>query len=200
MSLSELLMKYKENLIVNKIIDDKSLVWEKYIAIKKVKKNDKIFYKVFPQDLCYEVLGSSSTSIILDSSYMLLSTDCGCLEHFRKKECAHTAILYALALQALTPMEYNLEVKKYKASKMLLEHNQLLSTLIEDLKTSSSYFKKIHLVPEIAFIDSKLYLSLHIGYDKEYVVKVYQNLSRIWNLILSLLMDKNFPLFILMRF
>lgn len=171
MSLSELLMKYKEFPLMNTLLEDKDLLLEKYITIKKIKKNNQFFYKVIPLDLFFETLGSTTISIVLDSKYRVISQECGCLEHYRKKECAHTTILYALALEALNPMEYTVEYKKYKTNKMLLEHNHLLSTLIEDLKTSSSYFKKIHLVPEISLIDSKLYLSLHIGYDKEYIVK-----------------------------
>ena len=54
----------------------------------------------------------------------------------------------------------------------------ILTQLTSDLRANASYFKKIHLTPEISFEGNCYFLSLRIGYDKEYVIKNISELEK----------------------
>ncbi len=110
MHLSELLLAYKHLPILDTMLltDDEKLY--EFILIKKEDEG----YVVEPKkDLC-NATGALSSYIKLDSFFELIETSCGCLEHYRKKKCVHTAILYALSLKILCPEKYEAQIEAYK--------------------------------------------------------------------------------------
>ena len=166
MQLYELLLSYRQLSIVDKILDltDQEI---KDLIIIKEKNNG---YNVLASDKLFMFTGPISINIELDTNCLIVGAECRCLEHYRKKECVHLTIVYALALRTLNPLEYNKQVKAYRREKLTIEQQKILNSLAADLRTNSSYFQKIHLAVEINCKDG-YYLSLHIGYDKEYVIK-----------------------------
>ncbi len=171
MKLSDLLTKYKQLPIVDRMLYTMDMPVSSFVTIRKQNQNGDLSYLVEPtKDFC-NCTGSISTRILLNSSLELEMADCGCLEHYRKKECVHTTLLYALALKSLNPTEFEKEIEAYQKTKRVIEQGLILNKLADDLRTNSSYFKKIHLTPEINSEGGALYLSLHIGYDKEYIIK-----------------------------
>lgn len=167
MHLSELLLAYKHLPILDTMLltDDEKLY--EFILIKKEDEG----YVVEPKkDLC-NATGALSSYIKLDSFFELIETSCGCLEHYRKKKCVHTAILYALSLKILCPEKYEAQIEAYKRTKLALEQDVILNDLASDLRSNAFYFKKIHLTPEIIYQGEVFMLSLRISYDKEYVIK-----------------------------
>lgn len=171
MQLYELLTNYKHLSIVERIleIDESSL--DNFIIIYPKTIDGNLCYIVGPtKDFC-TITGAIASSISLDQHFLLQHVECGCLEHYRKHQCVHSTLLYALALRKLCPVEYDKQLEQYKKIKLTLEQEIILSELASDLRTNSSYFKKIHLTPEITKEQGLNYLSIRIGYDKEYIVK-----------------------------
>ena len=171
MQLHELLTSYKHLSIVERMLETKEDAIKNFIVILKKTIDNKLCYVIGPtKDFC-SITGAISSSIVLNEDYTIVSFECGCLEHYRKKQCVHSTLLYALALKSLCPEEYEVQLEKYKKTKLALEQEVILNDLAMDLRTNASYFKKIHLTAEISKEQNMNYLSLRIGYDKEYVVK-----------------------------
>lgn len=168
--LNELLIKYKQLQLLDRMLNTQEKALNSFLTIKKVTIDGKNLYSVMPTPLFYRCTGSISTEILLNSKCELERTSCGCLEYYRKKECVHSTILYALALKLINPKEFYAQVDIYKSAKLAEEHGLILNKLADDLRTNSNYFNKIHLSVEINY-DGDNYLSLHVGLDKEYVVK-----------------------------
>ena len=80
-------------------------------------------------------------------------------------------MLYALALKLLCPENFQIQYDKFKWVDLKEKQELILTQLTSDLRANASYFKKIHLTPEISFEGNCYFLSLRIGYDKEYVIK-----------------------------
>ena len=171
MSLLNLLTKYKQLPIVDRVINIINGPIVGYLTIKKQAIDNKLHYVVEGTKEFSNLTGVPSTNIILDHKLNLVKAECGCLEHYRKKECVHEALLYAITLKAINPQEFEKQLLAYKRSILVAEHEVLLNNLSNELRTSSSYFNKIHLCAEINNEGGNYYLSLHISYDKEYVVK-----------------------------
>lgn len=171
MALIDLLTKYKQLPIVERMLNAKDSRASSFINIKKQATAKGVFYIIEPtKDFC-NCTGSISTTIILNSKFELVKSECGCLEYYRKKECVHATLLYALALKELKPEDFELQIDAYRKAILAQEQEVLLNQLADELRTNSSYFKKIHLSAEITNDDGNNYFSLHIGYDKEYIVK-----------------------------
>lgn len=171
MQLNELLTAYKHLPLIERMLETKDeAVSEMIIISQKIVEGNNVYVIGGTKDF-YSYTGAISSSITLDPNYNLLSEECGCLEHYRKKQCVHTTLLFAFALMILSPNKYYEELEKYKRTKLALEQEIILSDLAIDLRTNASYFKRIHLSPEIARENNVYHLSLRIGYDKEYIVK-----------------------------
>lgn len=171
MQLYELLTAYKHLSIVERMLETEDKDISNFIVVFNKTIEGKPHYVVgTTKDFC-SYTGAISSSIILDESYSIVSIECGCLEHYRKKQCVHTTLLYALALKELCPEKYKEQLEKYKRIKLALEQEVILNDLATDLRTNASYFKKIHLTAEITREQNINLLSLRIGYDKEYIVK-----------------------------
>lgn len=171
MQLYELLTTYKHLPILEKMLDIDTKDISNFIVILKKTMEGKLCYIVGATKEFCSYTGGISSSITLDESYSIIGVDCGCLEHYRKKQCVHITLLYAFALKELCPNMYEEQIEKYKRIKLTLEQEVILNDLANDLRTNASYFKKIHLTPEITREESINLLSLRIGYDKEYIVK-----------------------------
>lgn len=171
MQLYELLTTYKHLSILERMLETEHKDISNFIVILNKTIEGKLHYIIgATKDFC-SYTGGISSSITLDESYALVAVDCGCLEHYRKKQCVHTTLLYALALKELNPSLYQEQLEKYKKIRLALEQEIILNDLATDLRTNASYFKKIHLTPEITKEQNINLLSLRIGYDKEYIVK-----------------------------
>ncbi|MDE6661667.1 MAG: hypothetical protein K2J93_07575, partial [Anaeroplasmataceae bacterium] len=171
MQLYELLTAYKHLSIVERMLSTEDKDISNFIIIFNKTIEGKLHYIVgATKDFC-SYTGAISSSITLDEEYNLVALECGCLEHYRKKQCVHSALLYALALKELCSSKYNEQLEKYKRTKLALEQEVILNDLATDLRTNASYFKKIHLTAEITREQNINLLSLRIGYDKEYIVK-----------------------------
>ncbi len=179
MNLYELLTNYKHLAVVDRMInqieEDDDLV-----IIDRIIKNEKTYYKISSTKKFCSYTGAISTNLVLDAKLNVVKQECGCLEYYRKKQCVHATLLYASALRILNEERYNKEINKYKKSKLAYEQEIILNDLATDLRTNSTYFKKIHLTPEIYKESNQYYLSLRIAYDKEYMVK---SISEFINLI-----------------
>ncbi len=171
MLLIELLNKYKQLPILERMLNTADSAVSTLITITKETIDQRNYYLVEPTVNFNNCTGSLSSAILLNENYDLVKSECGCLEYYRKKECVHTTLLYALALKSLNSEQFNHLIDTYYADKMASFHRELLNKLADDLRTNSTYFKKIHLSAEINATADAYYLSLHIGYDKEYVVK-----------------------------
>ncbi|MDE7263761.1 MAG: DEAD/DEAH box helicase [Anaeroplasmataceae bacterium] len=171
MQLNELLTAYKHLPIVERMLETKDEALSNMVIILNKTIDGKLVYEVGGTKDFYSYTGAISSTIMLDSTYALISEECGCLEHYRKKQCVHTTLLYALALLSLSPSKFYEELEKYKRTKLALEQEIILTDLAMDLRTNASYFKRIHLTPEINREKNIYHLSLRIGYDKEYIVK-----------------------------
>lgn len=170
MELHELLSKYKQLPLVERMLSTQGNAVHSFLIIKKEKVKEKLCYFVEPTPLFYRCTGAISSGIVLNPKLRLLRSECGCLEYYRKKECVHTTILYALAMKMLNYDEFERQVDLYKQGKIAEEHGIILNKLADDLRTNGSFFNKIHLAVEINN-DGDNYLSLRIGYDKEYIIK-----------------------------
>lgn len=171
MALIDLLNKYKHLPIVDRMLSTMNQAAATFITVSRKNIHNELCYWVEPTSNFNNCTGSISSAILLNEKYDLIQSECGCLEYYRKKECVHTTLLYALALLVLNPKVYYEQIEAYKRAKVAAEHERLLNQLADDLRTNSSYFKKIHLSAEIESIENVYYLSLRVGYDKEYIVK-----------------------------
>ena len=166
MQLYELLLSYRQLNIIDKILSLSEEEIKDLITIKKTSDG----YDVLANDRLFVFMGPISIKLELNTNCLIVSSECHCLEHYRKKECVHLAIVYALALRILNPLEYNKQVKAYRRTKLTVEQQKILNRLAADLRTNSAYFQRIHLAVEINCKDG-YNLALRIGYDKEYVIK-----------------------------
>ena len=167
MELFELLIKYKHLPVIPHVLEsDISDVTN----LIKITPEDNL-YKVEAKSEFSRFTSAISSEVILDSNFQLKEAQCGCLEHFRKKQCVHTTLLYALALKLLCPENFQIQYDKFKWVDLKEKQELILTQLTSDLRANASYFKKIHLTPEISFEGNCYFLSLRIGYDKEYVIK-----------------------------
>lgn len=171
MKLIELLNQYKQLPILDRMLSTEDNAVSSFINIVPIQRDGKKYYEIIPTKNFDNCTGSIATAILLDENYQLVQAECGCLEFYRKKCCVHTTLLYAFALRSLSKDTYLEIVESYRFSKIASEHCILLNHLADELRTNASYFKKIHLTPEINPIEGGFYLSLHIGYDKEYIIK-----------------------------
>ncbi len=171
MKLIDLLDQYKQLPILDRMLYTEDNAVSSFLKIQKKVIDGKVFYEVFPSKNFDHCTGSIASSIRLDEHHRLVDSSCGCLEFYRKKGCVHTTLLYALALKSLDKKKFESVIENYRYSKLAKEHCVLLNQLADELRTNSAYFKKIHLTPEINKLENSYYLSLHIGYDKEYIVK-----------------------------
>ena len=170
MSLNELLSKYKQLPIVERILYINESDVGLYINVRKKVKDEKKTYLIEPTNEFLRLTGAISTKLYLDGKLNIIKSECGCLEYYRKKECVHSTLLYALAILKLKPDVFYTELETYRLSKLAEEQAVVLNKLANDLRTNSSYFNKLHLAIEI-INDGDTQLALHISYDKEYVVK-----------------------------
>ncbi|MDE6048028.1 MAG: hypothetical protein K2F56_05300, partial [Anaeroplasmataceae bacterium] len=171
MQLYELLTAYKHLSIIERMLETEDKDISNFIVILNKTIGGKPHTIVgTTKDFC-SYTGAISSSLTLDEDFNIVSVECGCLEHYRKQQCVHTTLLYALALKELCPEKYKEQLEKYKRIKLALEQEVILNDLATDLRTNASYFKKIHLTAEITREQNINLLSLRIGYDKEYIVK-----------------------------
>ena len=171
MELHQLLTTYKHLPIVERMLETSEDAIDRFIVIYQKTIGGKLCYVVGPtKDFC-TYTGAISSEITLNEQFELQALECGCLEHYRKNQCVHVTLLYALALKALCPTEYEKQLQIYKKVKLALDQEIILNELASDLRTNSSYFKKIHLTAEITRENDMNFLSIRIGYDKEYIVK-----------------------------
>ncbi|MDE7161906.1 MAG: hypothetical protein K2N65_04000, partial [Anaeroplasmataceae bacterium] len=141
MELHELLTTYKHLPIVERMLEISDDVLDSFIVIYPKTIEKKLCYVVGPtKDFC-TYTGAISSSITLNEQYELQSLECGCLEHYRKKQCVHSTLLYALALKSLCPTEYEKQLGIYRKVKLAQEQELILNELASDLRTNSSYFK-----------------------------------------------------------
>lgn len=180
MKLFELLTNYKHLSVVDRMLEQAEDDASNLVLIDKISENGKASYRISATKKFCSFTGAIATALVLDSNFMAIEQECGCLEYYRKKQCVHITLLYAIGLKILNAELYNSEINKYKKSKLAYEQELILNDLATDLRTNSSYFKKIHLTPEIYREANQYYLSLRIGYDKEYMVK---SISEFINLI-----------------
>ena len=171
MKIVDVLLSFKHFSFMEQLLNCSKVDAKNYIKIEERHINGKICYQIQAQQSLNELTGSVLSSIIIDSKFHLLKAECGCLQFYRKKECVHTVSLLMLAIKVLDDVVYDRILSSYNHSLIKLEQSKILNNLALELKTSSNYFKKINLYAEINNIDNKNYLSLRIGYDKEYVVK-----------------------------
>lgn len=171
MLLMDLLNKYKHLPIVDRMLLTMDKTASSFVTITKEVKEGKTYYLVEPTQNFNNCTGSISSAVLLNDQFEFVQAECGCLEHYRKKECVHTTLLYAFGLKQLNTEAFDQALEEYRISKLAVEHCNLLNKLADDLRTNSSYFQKIHLSAEINALDGGYSLSLHIGYDKEYVIK-----------------------------
>lgn len=171
MKIVDVLMSFKHFSFMDQILNCSKVEAKDYIKITEKLINGKICYHIQSQQPLNELTGSVLSSIIIDTKFHLLKAECGCLQFYRKKECVHTVSLLMLAIKVLDDTVYERIMKSYNNSLIRIEQAKILNNLAIELKTSSSYFKKINLFAEINNIDNKNYLSLRISYDKEYVIK-----------------------------
>lgn len=171
MKIVDVLLSFKHFSFMEQLLNCSKVDAKNYIKIEERHINGKICYQIQAQQSLNELTRSVLSSIIIDSKFHLLKAECGCLQFYRKKECVHTVSLLMLAIKVLDDVVYDRILSSYNHSLIKLEQSKILNNLALELKTSSNYFKKINLYAEINNIDNKNYLSLRIGYDKEYVVK-----------------------------
>ena len=166
MRLSELLFKYNQNgtlkLFLENAINSPSL----YV---KIEENENI--DIVPTSLFLNAMSLSKCKLTLDKNYNIISDDCGCLYHYKNKECIHIVALYAIGLLLLDENKFNEEYKLYDDMVKKTLHNEIINSLSNILKTTNPYFGMIHLIPVVEVIQGEYVLSLKIGYDKDYIVK-----------------------------
>ena len=110
MELFELLIKYKHLPVIPHVLEsDISDVTN----LIKITPEDNL-YKVEAKSEFSRFTSAISSEVILDSNFQLKEAQCGCLEHFRKKQCVHTTLLYALALKLLCPENFQIQYDKFK--------------------------------------------------------------------------------------
>ena len=171
MNIVELLTAYKHFNFLDPLLECSKVDAKNYVRISEQHINGKRCFYIQAKPSLNELTGSLLSSIIIDTKFNLIKSECGCLQFYRKKECIHTTVLLILAIKIIDDEYFNRVMNKYNANKIKIEQIKILNNLALELKTSSNYFKKINLYAEINNIDNKNYLSLRIGYDKEYVVK-----------------------------
>lgn len=167
MQLSELLIAYKHLPILDNILFTKEDSIYNFIQITSKEEG----YRIEASKQFCNATGAISTYIDLNTAFEIVDVGCGCLEHYRKKQCVHTTLLYAIALRVLCPKKYEIQLEQYKREKLTLEQDVILNDLATDLRSNAYYFKKIHLTPEIMHQRDVYSLSLRISFDKEYVIK-----------------------------
>ena len=101
----------------------------------------------------------------------MISSNCSCLENYRKGECVHAILLFAKALSIIDHEYYNKEMVRFHKLKEIESHVEIMNSLAKNINTVNSYFGLIHLTPVIEEFSENYRLSIRIGYDKEYVVK-----------------------------
>lgn len=164
--LSVLLNRYDQSALTEKILGE-GIDPFSYMTID----SDENGFLISPTPLFVEESGAISTEVQLDKNLLPLRSHCGCLEFYRKKECLHTTLLHALALKELDEERFKKEWDLYRYEKRTDRQRALILKMAEDLKNNPFYFNKIRLIPEITETEQSYSLSLHIGYDKEYVIK-----------------------------
>lgn len=167
MRFSDLLFKYESNktlkLFLTTMIENPSM----YVLIEKVSGG----YNIESTELFNSALKATKSSLFLNESLEFISSNCGCLQYYKLKECIHIIALYAVALYILDKKIYEDEMKIYKENKLYTEHKAILEGLSNELKIANPYFGLISLIPIIEVNNKDYYLSLKIAKDKEYVIK-----------------------------
>ncbi len=169
--LNELLTAYKHLPIVEHMLNTKDEAITEFVQIHQENIQNECYFIIEPTKQFCNATGAISSRIVLTSTYQIKQVECGCLEQYRKKQCVHITLLYALALKILCIKEFQMQLNLYKKAKLTLEQDCILNELATDLRTNAYYFKKIHLTPEVVKEKETHSLSLRIAYDKEYVIK-----------------------------
>ena len=167
MQLYELLYKYKNNTSLNSNILMLKHMDKNSIVINK--RNDE--YVVLSTGAFERSVGSTSISVTIDSNYHYVESVCSCLEHYRKKECVHAALLFMKALSIIDKEYYLRQVRRFESIKLAESHNEIMNNLALNITSVNPYFGAIHLTPVIEYIGGAYRLSIRIKQDKEYVVK-----------------------------
>ena len=167
MTLAEMLYKYDSNMtlkvFLNNAIDNPNL----YARIADSDGN----FEIIPTTLFLNAIVATSSKVIISSNYELLSSDCGCLQFYKNKECIHTIALYAIGLMIINRDYFEKEYNDYQKLLLKRNNNLVLESLSSTLKTSNPYFGLVHIMPLIEVIQGEYVLSLKIGLDKDYIIK-----------------------------
>jgi hypothetical protein len=121
-------------------------------------------------------IGSKNITVKIGVDYNMISSNCSCLENYRKGECVHAILLFAKALSIIDYEYYNKELIRFSKLKEIESHVEIMNSLAKNINTVNSYFGLIHLTPVIEEYNENYRLSIRIGYDKEYVVKSIESL------------------------
>ena len=171
MKIVDSLMSYRQFTFLEPLLNCSKVEAKSYIKITEEHINGKRCFHIQAQPSLNELTGSVLSSIVIDTKLHLMKAECGCLQFYRKKECVHTTLLLSLAIKVIDEEIFTRIMRRYNENKLKLQQIKILNNMALELKTSSNYFKKINLYAEITKIENKNFLSLRIGYDKEYVVK-----------------------------
>lgn len=167
MKYNELLCKYSSNQTLESVI--KMAIKSPSVFVKvKMKGNNFI---ISPEEIFLTKAKTSKCSLELDKKFNVINKDCGCLQFYRNGDCIHTTGLYGIGLMNIDYDYYTKEVKKFIFKKEVALQRNILTKITSDLNNDNEYFGKIHLLPVIEFLNGSYYLSLKIGYDKDYVIK-----------------------------
>lgn len=167
MKLSDLLFKYESNATLKQVLNTAKWNPKAYATI--IETDDG--YKAEPTFTFYKNAGCEKISLLLNKELEIVYKGCGCLEFYKKNDCIHVVALYSICLMLLNKEKFELEYAEFQRKLIAKSHNEILSRLSKELKTANSYLGLIHLIPCIEVEAGKYYLSLKIGYDKDYVIK-----------------------------
>ncbi len=167
MKLSDLLFKYEANATLKQVLSSAKFNPKAYVTITETEAG----YKAEPTFTFYKSAGCDKASLALDKNLNITFKACSCLEFHRKQDCIHEVALYSICLMILDNSRFEAEYNEFKHKQISKSHNEILQRLSKELKTANAYSGLIHLIPCVEIEDSKYYLSLKIGFDKDYVIK-----------------------------
>ena len=167
MSLADMLFEYDSNATLKVFLSNAMENPALYARVETIDDN----YEIIPTNLFNNAIVATNSKLVLDKKYKIVSSDCGCLQFYKKKECIHIVALYAIGLMIIDRNKYDEEYDSYLDKVMRRENNLVLDSLSTNLKISNPYFGLIHIMPLIEVIQDEYVLSLKIGLDKDYIIK-----------------------------